>query len=1179
MRDRRDTFTFNSSGQLSQEKDLNGLTTTLTYASGDLTTITDSVGRTLTLGWTGAHITSLTDSNVSGNTRTVSYGYTSGNLTSVTDVNGGITDFGYDSSNRMVLMRAPNFHANGALGAAPSSCSGTPVADAVNNHYDSSGRVDCQWDPKGQQTTLSYSGSPQTQSGGTTIITDPSGNKVKDGYQWGVRTAETVGYATADAATTYFTYDPATLALTGVMDPNGNVTTYTVDSHGNVLTTTDPLGRVATNTYNSFNEVLTSEDPNGVTTTNTYDSHGNLLTTGTPLMGTSATATNCASPSTPVAIAQVTCYTYGNSSFPGAPTQVTDPDGNVTDDHLDANGYVDEVKDPAGHVSATVRNNDGWVTATYTPKAGCTWNSNAPAGCSSAYETQYDYDAPGTSNVDEFGDIGTITDPLGHTTQYTYDPDRNALTIKDGNANTTTNAYDPDDQLCWTLPGGTSTNTCGSAPTGADVTDYNADGTVADYKDGKGNTSESFGYNHRGQVTSTTDALGNTTNYTLDNDGNVLTRLDPVSGATCTGTQIACTTYTYDADNELKTVSYSDTPSQNITSITYDSDGQRTGMTDATGTSSWSYDSLRRLTSYTNGNGATVNYGYTYGGGPTYDLDDQVRSIAYPNSVGTVDQSWNSDGTLASVEDWNGNTTTFGYDANDNQTGQTVPSTTSVTDTFGYNAADQMTSVSDSNGSTLFSASYTRDGNGQASSDTSQGQPEYQYTARNQVCYAASTNTNPCSSPPTGSSAYGYDAADNLTTNNGTAQQYNNADQLCWTHTGTSSNACGSPPSGATTFGYDNNGNRTSTVTSGAGTCYAYDQANQLTKIQTGTGSTCTTPTTLGAYAYDGDGLRESKTVSGATTQFTWDGTGQNLLQQRTGTSTTSFIYGPDNLPVEQIAGSTITYLHHDQIGSIRLITDNAGSTATATTNTWDPYGNNAATTGTLTSPFGYAGQYIDPETGLQYDRARYYDPTTSQFLTADPLAVLTRQTYNYADNNPLNATDPTGLDNVGEAAAAGCTVAEVIVPEGGCAVGAPVGAGLDELGNAVEGIVSLLASNSSDHSDSTESGDESSSDTASCDPPADNPLLDPFATEEGSGAPRPSPNFLEPTNPPQAPPTDLPPGYSVRVMGPTEQYPDGYWVETNENGQPVDPSTGKPPSNVTRPQARAMTHVRLPPS
>jgi RHS repeat-associated protein len=112
---------------------------------------------------------------------------------------------------------------------------------------------------------------------------------------------------------------------------------------------------------------------------------------------------------------------------------------------------------------------------------------------------------------------------------------------------------------------------------------------------------------------------------------------------------------------------------------------------------------------------------------------------------------------------------------------------------------------------------------------------------------------------------------------------------------------------------------------------------------------------------------------------------------------------------VEQIADSTTTYLHHDQLGSIRLITDAAGSTTTATTQTWDPYGNQVSTTGSLTSPFGYAGEYTDPETSLQYDRARYYDPTTGQFLSSDPLDAVTRQPYSYANDNPLNFIDPTG--------------------------------------------------------------------------------------------------------------------------------------------------------------------------
>src|SRR5207248_2277471 len=128
--------------------------------------------------------------------------------------------------------------------------------------------------------------------------------------------------------------------------------------------------------------------------------------------------------------------------------------------------------------------------------------------------------------------------------------------------------------------------------------------------------------------------------------------------------------------------------------------------------------------------------------------------------------------------DWNSKTTSFGYDTNANETSQTSPSTTNVTDTFGFNAADQMSSVSDSNGSTLFSATYTRDSNGQLKTDSSvnSNQGSYKYTGLNQLCYAGSSTTSACSSPPSSSYPYAFDNADNLTTNNGNLQGYNNAD-------------------------------------------------------------------------------------------------------------------------------------------------------------------------------------------------------------------------------------------------------------------------------------------------------------------------------------------------------------------------------------------------------------------
>src|SRR5439155_12176149 len=80
----------------------------------------------------------------------------------------------------------------------------------------------------------------------------------------------------------------------------------------------------------------------------------------------------------------------------------------------------------------------------------------------------------------------------------------------------------------------------------------------------------------------------------------------------------------------------------------------------------------------------------------------------------------------------------------------------------------------------------------------------------------------------------------------------------------------------------------------------------------------------------------------------------------------------------------------------------------------FDPYGNVTTSTGTLANPFRFAGQYLDTESGLYYLRARYYDPTTAQFISRDPVTYLTREPYAYTGDNPLNGTDPTGLYNCG---------------------------------------------------------------------------------------------------------------------------------------------------------------------
>jgi len=207
---------------------------------------------------------------------------------------------------------------------------------------------------------------------------------------------------------------------------------------------------------------------------------------------------------------------------------------------------------------------------------------------------------------------------------------------------------------------------------------------------------------------------------------------------------------------------------------------------------------------------------------------------------------------------------------------------------------------------------------------------------------------------------------------------------------------------------YNRDGDRvavTDTV-SGAATSGRYDQADRLIGVASGV--------TTSNYAYDGDGLRQGKTVTGVATGYTWDMTQglPTLLQEQTGATTTRYIAGPDELPLEQVdANGNTLYSYRDQLGSTRELGDASGRIVAASR--YDAYGNPLAKTGTASTPFGYAGAYTDGESGLQYLQARYYDPATAQFLTRDPLVSMTGQPYAYTGNNPLNATDPAGLCDV----------------------------------------------------------------------------------------------------------------------------------------------------------------------
>jgi YD repeat-containing protein len=231
-------------GQLTQEFDRNNVyTTTLSYSNGKLATVTDPAGRALALSYNNSgRLASVGDP--SG--RTVSFSYdTSGNLTAVTDVAGGITRFTYDGSHRLLTMTDPR-------------------GGVVTNAYDSAGRVISQTDPLSRTTTLSYS----TNSDGsqTTVITDGLGHATAELYDNNELISLTKAYGTPRAATWTYSYDPTTLGVAAVTDPNGHTWRNTWDARGNLLSSTDPLTRTTSYAYDSLNDTTAITDPTGIAT-------------------------------------------------------------------------------------------------------------------------------------------------------------------------------------------------------------------------------------------------------------------------------------------------------------------------------------------------------------------------------------------------------------------------------------------------------------------------------------------------------------------------------------------------------------------------------------------------------------------------------------------------------------------------------------------------------------------------------------------------------------------------------------------------------------------------------------------------------------------------------------------------------------------------------------------------
>ena len=580
--------------------------------------------------------------------------------------------------------------------------------------------------------------------------------------------------------------------------------------------------------------------------------------------------------------------------------------------------------------------------------------------------------------------------------------------------------------------------------------------------------------------------------------------------------------------------------------------------------------------------------GNTYTNRYTFDDMDRVRSVVYPNNGPTITNIYDSGANLSQVQQVGG--TTF-YQATS------------------FTPLDQLAGITYGNGVT---ATYSYYGNSKRlqSAVTSGGLQNLSYTY-DQVADILSITDNDYS----GAASAGINA--NIS--------YDNLHRLLgFTRSGTGQTVSCTYDAIGNMMSYSENGSAAYTYITPTGTHlpHAIKTANGLNY----TYDLCGNMLTRGSQAlvYNPENRLIASAVSNQATTFGYDSGGNRLWKQGAPPNTLQVWIGgnyeeKDGKILFHISagnrmiytyssdGSVAEYYHPDHLHSAQVMSTTGGGLYQHYE--YAAYGNSRYTSSTTAFPVTrrYTSQSFDEETGLYYYGARYYDPVIGRFIQPDKTIanIINPQAYDrysYALNNPFLYVDPTGkaptdwanamqpgvdsyyggyISDPGHTstlalfgAYMGQSVADSYVDMlrlgTGTAEGSVEGVAAD-LGRA-GGIILTVAGPASRLAEPTVAPETAPNSVGTA------PAAEVTATQAvGKGTPKPSPKFKTPTNPPQLPlaPNEIPAGWRVRLMPPTEQYPNGYWVlekpMSDGSWQPMNPSSMKP-------GPRPDTHVPLPP-
>jgi RHS repeat-associated protein len=484
----------------------------------------------------------------------------------------------------------------------------------------------------------------------------------------------------------------------------------------------------------------------------------------------------------------------------------------------------------------------------------------------------------------------------------------------------------------------------------------------------------------------------------------------------------------YNGEGRIQEIQYDD---GHFVAFAYDEAGNVVEARNPTGVVTREYDENKRLVSEGQP-GGVVKFGY--------DATGLLSSLTTPKGE-TLGFSYDADARLVRVADWKGGVHKFSYETTRRSIKHRLPNQV-TTDTLLTERGFPAEIITKLPGLQSLSLKYERNSNDQVTSaaDSEAGLKKFSYSPDGFVLRVED------SSGPI--ETFSYDANGNRIGVNSEDAYFDPLNQMS--------------RQGMHTMRYDSRGNLTMVSASDGETRYKYNGQNLLVEVELPDGRRV-------EYAYDAFGRRISKKVGGVETVYVWAGN-QLIAESVRGSKLEQrdYLFLPNSYtPLSFRVNGKIYQYHTDQRGMPRWVTDEAGElvwSAVAST-----FGETSVLKQNVKQNIRFAGQYLDEETDLHYNRARYYSPRLGRYLSRDPLEIVAGLNfYLYAGNDPINNADPLGLIGfwqgmlAGAAVVAGVAILVVAAPVVAAAVvavaaGGAIAAGTIGAAAAVVGGAALL--------------------------------------------------------------------------------------------------------------------------